>query len=97
MKTNGHTNGHARTPARPLQFMLDGRLVPVIHDDTDRAGQLLDDYDTAIAELDHALAERNTAGALWDEADRRYRITHERCLLARLALQVQLAGEGVQS
>ena len=89
-------NGQARQLARPLQFNLNGELVPIVHYDPDRAGALLDEYDTAITALDQALAERNAAAALWDQADRTYRIAHERAQAAKLALLAQLATGEVQ-
>ena len=80
-------NGRHPMPVQMLQFMRDGGAVLPVRDDPDRAGALLDDYDTAIAALDHALNERNAAAALWDDADRRVRIILERCQLAKLALK----------
>ena len=89
--TNAHT---ARAlPVPVLQFNLSGQLVPVVRDEPDPTLAALNDYDDAIAVLDAALADRDAAGALFDESDRRYRVVVERCRLARLAVQVQIAGD----
>jgi len=90
-------NGHrpAVMPVPVLQFNFSGQLVPVIAAETDPTLAALDCYDDAIATLAAALADRDAAGALFDEADRKYRIAAERCRLARLAVQARIAdGDG---
>ena len=87
------TNGYRPAAMPVLQLGFDGRLVPVLRDEPDPTPAALDDYDTAITALDAALADWDAAGALFDESDRRYRVVVERCRLARLAVQVQIAGD----
>ncbi len=95
MKTNGksvHSNGHAPTPT-PLPAVAAAKLT---RRNQALAVAELDNLDTAIADLDAAIAERTAAATLYDDADRKVRVIEERCRLLRLAVQVQLAG-GVQA
>ena len=93
MQLNGHRPGVM--PAPVLQFNFSGQLVPVIAAETDPTLSALDCYDDAIAMLDAALADRDAAAALYDEADRKSRISAERCRLARLSVQARIAdGDG---
>ena len=92
MKTTTNGNKHRRMPVQMVQFAPDGTSVLPVLVDSERAGALLDDYCTAISELDSALIERNAAGVLFDDADRRYRIAYERVQLARLGIRAQLVG-----
>ena len=86
------TNGARPMAVQMLQFTLDGGVVlPVRDDDGDRMGAALNDYDDAITALDQALAHRDAAASLYDEADRQYRVATERCRLARLVVQARLA------
>ena len=55
----------------------------------------LDNLDTAVADLDAALAERTVAQQLLGEADRRVRVAHERCQLLKLAIRMQFAEGGM--
>ena len=80
-----------RQPVQPLQFMLDGQLVPVVHDDGDGVGILLDELDSLITELDAALAEAGRIGAELAEAERKARVTQARIGLVKMALGVELA------
>ncbi len=93
---NGHhvqPAGPAPTPAPPLPQVAAVKLTPRNHF---LAAAELDTLDSAIAELDAAIAERTAAATLYDDADRKVRIIEERCRLLRLAVQVQLAA-GVEA
>ena len=89
--TNGRQNDHDTIPAPAFpQHIQAVRLTPRNYL---LAAAELDLLDTAITELDAALAERNAAATLYDDADRKVRVIEERCRLLRLAVQVQLAGD----
>ena len=85
MTTKNGRNG--RSPA-PLPATLAVKLTPR---NQALAAAELDNLDSAITELDAAIAERTAAATLYDDADRKVRVAEERCRLLRLAVQVQLA------
>ena len=85
--TNSKKNGH--TPAPVLAPSI--KAVRLIPRNELLAQAELDNYDTAIAELDAAIAERMAAATLYDDADRKVRVIEERCRLLRLAVRLQLA------
>jgi hypothetical protein len=70
-------------PIIPLQFTLGGQLVPVVTDYGDRHGELLDELDSLISDLESALVDRDTAA-------RRVTIVAERLALVRAALEAEL-------
>ena len=83
---NGTKTGHtaALLPAvQAVKLLPRGYLI---------AQAELDNLDTAITELDAAIAERIAAATLYDDADRKVRVAEERCRLLRLAVQLQLVG-----
>ena len=87
---NGTKTGHtaALLPAvQAVKLLPRGYLI---------AQAELDNLDTAIAELDAALAEWNAAVELLAQADRKVRITQERCQLLKLAITLQITGTEVR-
>jgi hypothetical protein len=80
-----HTNGH--TPHVPLQFALDGRLVPVVTIDADPHGAALDELDTAIDTLATALSELTAARDLLAVAEAKVEVSRRRCNLLQLAVR----------
>ena len=68
-------------------------LVPVILIEPDQSGALLDELDTALTDLGAALADRDVAASLFDEADRTARMASERVQLLKLAIKARLAGD----
>ena len=88
-----------RRPVQPLQFMLDGQLVPVVRDDErgDRAGELLDELDTLVTELDAALAAAGRSEAELAAAERKARVTQARIALVQAALAAELARKEVDA
>jgi hypothetical protein len=83
--TTRHKNGH--TPAAPLQFMLDGALVPVVTIPADPAAAELDALDSAIDTLVAALDELTAARELLSVAEARVEISRRRCTLLQLAVR----------
>ena len=84
-------DSHTPTPVLPGSIQA-VRLIPREHS---LAQAELDNLDSAIAELDAALAERVAAAAMYDDIDRRVRVAEERCRLLRLAVQVHVAPASV--
>ena len=83
--TNGHRNGHTSTPPLPAVRLLTRNQA--------LAQAELDNYDTAIGELDAALADVAAARGLLAAALRRAVVAQERCELLRLAVRLQLGAE----
>ena len=78
-----------RQPVQPLQVLVDGQLVPIVHDDGERACVLLDELDDRIADLDTALADQVAALQLLADADRRVSLARERCRAVHAAISVE--------
>ena len=91
---NGHTL--MPVPVPMIQFTLDGGAVLPVHDEPDRAGAALDEWDTEIATLNQAFRDQAVARELLADASRRVEVARERCRLLRAAIAVQLSGEEVR-
>jgi hypothetical protein len=84
-----HTNGHA--PVAPLQFMLDGELVPIVTVPDDPRGAALDELDSAIDTLASALGELTAARELLAVAEAKVEVSRRRCALLQLAARAALS------
>ena len=88
---NGNANGRAHTDTHTQTPLPAIAAVKLTTRNQALSAAELDNLDSAIAELDVALAERAAAASLYDDTDRKVRVIEERCRLLRLAVQVQLA------